>query len=222
MSERGVLGGEIPRVVPHPDFRAFLLYDPSKGEVSRAMRNRGVEVHLGKELTSTGDLFLSRLGTAAASERAIAAAEQIIEDEDSLQSKLIQVSVLAQDTLCGGKLDVAMKGVEMPSLLLAVPDTRVAGRESSLWRCLFQMRTLLHLLKEGVKLGEQGFLNYLHFATEKDLTFACFFSPNWRHETCFRSLCSSCTSTWTPRLGLAAFAPLLSEPRQSTYQIKHY
>ena len=126
-------------------------------------------MHLGRELTSTGDLFLSRLGSAAASERAIAAAEEIMEGEDSLQSKLIQVSVLAQDTLCGGKIEVAKKCVEMPSLLLAVPDTRLAGRESGLWRCLFQMRPLLHLIKEGVKLGVHGLLSYLHFATEKDL-----------------------------------------------------
>ena len=66
---------------------------------------------------------------------------------------------------------VAKKDVQMPSLLLAVPDTRLAGRESGLWRCLFQMRPLLHLLKEGVKLGEQGLLSYLHFATAKDLNF---------------------------------------------------
>ena len=34
-----------PRVVePHSDFRLFLVADPARGEVSRAMRNRGIEV----------------------------------------------------------------------------------------------------------------------------------------------------------------------------------
>ncbi|KAL8831495.1 MAG: hypothetical protein Q9191_000836 [Dirinaria sp. TL-2023a] len=36
-----------PRVVkPHPSFRLFLTMDPSHGELSRAMRNRSVELHL--------------------------------------------------------------------------------------------------------------------------------------------------------------------------------
>lgn len=36
-----------PRVItPHPDFRLFLTTDPKYGELSRAMRNRGVEVFL--------------------------------------------------------------------------------------------------------------------------------------------------------------------------------
>ncbi|KAJ4170034.1 AAA ATPase midasin [Fusarium falciforme] len=39
-------GGE-PRVVkPHPDFRIFLTMDPRYGELSRAMRNRAVEIHI--------------------------------------------------------------------------------------------------------------------------------------------------------------------------------
>ncbi|KAF9769272.1 hypothetical protein IL306_013319, partial [Fusarium sp. DS 682] len=39
-------GGE-PRVVrPHSDFRIFLTMDPRYGELSRAMRNRAVEIHI--------------------------------------------------------------------------------------------------------------------------------------------------------------------------------
>lgn len=37
-------GGRV--VVPHPGFRLILAYDPKHGEVSRAMRNRGVELFL--------------------------------------------------------------------------------------------------------------------------------------------------------------------------------
>ena len=43
-----------PRVIaPHPDFRLFLTFDPKHGEVSRAMRNRGIELFLLPE-RSTG------------------------------------------------------------------------------------------------------------------------------------------------------------------------
>ncbi|KAK5990072.1 Midasin [Cladobotryum mycophilum] len=36
-----------PRVVrPHPEFRIFLTMDPRYGELSRAMRNRAIEIHL--------------------------------------------------------------------------------------------------------------------------------------------------------------------------------
>jgi midasin len=40
----GAAGGRV--VVPHPNFRLILAYDPKHGEVSRAMRNRGVELYL--------------------------------------------------------------------------------------------------------------------------------------------------------------------------------
>ncbi|ODV78832.1 midasin [Suhomyces tanzawaensis NRRL Y-17324] len=38
-----------PRVIkPHPEFRLFLTVDPKYGELSRAMRNRGIEIFLDK------------------------------------------------------------------------------------------------------------------------------------------------------------------------------
>jgi len=46
VNECGLTNGE-PRIVrAHPSFRLFLSIDPRHGEVSRAMRNRGVEVFL--------------------------------------------------------------------------------------------------------------------------------------------------------------------------------
>ncbi|XP_054829779.1 midasin [Eublepharis macularius] len=46
MSERGVIDGVTPTVSPHPNFRLFLSMDPLHGEVSRAMRNRGIEIYI--------------------------------------------------------------------------------------------------------------------------------------------------------------------------------
>lgn len=46
INECGTRDGQ-PRVVrPHPEFRLFLAMDPRHGEVSRAMRNRGIEICL--------------------------------------------------------------------------------------------------------------------------------------------------------------------------------
>ncbi|KAL1208785.1 Midasin [Cardamine amara subsp. amara] len=46
INECGIINGEPVTVVPHPNFRLFLSVNPKFGEVSRAMRNRGVEVFM--------------------------------------------------------------------------------------------------------------------------------------------------------------------------------
>lgn len=38
--------GDISEITPHPHFRVFFTMDPKYGEISRAMRNRGVEISL--------------------------------------------------------------------------------------------------------------------------------------------------------------------------------
>ncbi|KAG9045124.1 hypothetical protein FS837_006982 [Tulasnella sp. UAMH 9824] len=44
LSERGLVNGEVQVLIPHSDFRLFMVTDPQHGELSRAMRNRGVEI----------------------------------------------------------------------------------------------------------------------------------------------------------------------------------
>ncbi|XP_065176268.1 midasin-like [Sycon ciliatum] len=46
IDERGLEDGEIVTVKPQPNFRLILSMDPKHGELSRAMRNRGIEVCL--------------------------------------------------------------------------------------------------------------------------------------------------------------------------------
>ncbi|CDU22202.1 related to MDN1-Huge dynein-related AAA-type ATPase (midasin) [Sporisorium scitamineum] len=46
ISERGVVDEKVPVVRPHPKFRVFMCLDPRHGELSRAMRNRGIEIAL--------------------------------------------------------------------------------------------------------------------------------------------------------------------------------
>ncbi|KAF5380682.1 hypothetical protein D9757_007075 [Collybiopsis confluens] len=52
LSERGFVNGEIQILKPHPDFRLFMTVDPQYGELSRAMRNRGVEISLISSLSA--------------------------------------------------------------------------------------------------------------------------------------------------------------------------
>ncbi|XP_015108995.1 midasin [Diachasma alloeum] len=47
IGERGTdSSGNVHTIKPHPNFRLFLTMDPNYGEISRAMRNRGVEIYL--------------------------------------------------------------------------------------------------------------------------------------------------------------------------------
>jgi midasin (ATPase involved in ribosome maturation) len=46
VNERGLVNGEVKVITPHPNFRIFLAMDPHNGEISRAMRNRGIEISL--------------------------------------------------------------------------------------------------------------------------------------------------------------------------------
>lgn len=57
MSEKGVtVDNEAEIVEKHENFRAFLTLDPKHGEISRAMRNRCIELSLVKEVYSENDL----------------------------------------------------------------------------------------------------------------------------------------------------------------------
>ena len=45
LSEKGSVGGSPEVIKPHENFRLFMTYDPKYGELSRAMRNRGLELY---------------------------------------------------------------------------------------------------------------------------------------------------------------------------------
>ncbi|KAI8927583.1 hypothetical protein BC831DRAFT_533163 [Entophlyctis helioformis] len=68
INERGLVDGEIKVITPHPDFRLFMAMDPVFGEVSRAMRNRAVEICI-DGFEDRGDparmLSVAKLATAA-------------------------------------------------------------------------------------------------------------------------------------------------------------
>ncbi|KNE73434.1 hypothetical protein AMAG_17591 [Allomyces macrogynus ATCC 38327] len=60
INERGMTdGGSFVVVEPHPNFRMFMTLDPKFGQISRAMRNRGIEVSLMDGQWSRDDVTLS-------------------------------------------------------------------------------------------------------------------------------------------------------------------
>lgn len=70
-----------PRIIkPHPDFRIFLTMDPRNGELSRAMRNRSVEIYL-DVVEIQSDFYLSK-----------------ITDIESTVARLAQASFLARNS----------------------------------------------------------------------------------------------------------------------------
>ncbi|XP_023209806.1 midasin-like [Centruroides sculpturatus] len=46
LSELGVIGEEVPVITPHPNFRLIFAMNPKNGEISPAMRNRGIEIYI--------------------------------------------------------------------------------------------------------------------------------------------------------------------------------
>ncbi|KAK7603581.1 hypothetical protein V9T40_003580 [Parthenolecanium corni] len=47
LGEKGVdYKGDLVTITPHPNFRLFFTMDPQRGEISRAMRNRGLEIFM--------------------------------------------------------------------------------------------------------------------------------------------------------------------------------
>jgi midasin (ATPase involved in ribosome maturation) len=61
LNERGLVDGQVAEIKPHPNFRIFFTMDPKFGDISRAMRNRGIEIAMTPIPTETGTVDLDRL-----------------------------------------------------------------------------------------------------------------------------------------------------------------
>lgn len=106
LNERGSVNGGIEVVRPHPNFRLFMVVDPQHGELSRAMRNRGVEVALvdpvSRTANSTKDpasVQAFRLGlTSARAEPEGPSPGARLTTQDSIHSMLLSHSILLTTT----------------------------------------------------------------------------------------------------------------------------
>ena len=101
LAERGPVDGEIQIIEPHPNFRLVMTLDPRNGELSRAMRNRGIEIAIIQEEGVDTDEDNTTISIAARTARdgAIAATEALqgLKAKEA-ESPLQQTAFLA-DTL---------------------------------------------------------------------------------------------------------------------------
>ena len=61
LNERGLIDGQVSEIVPHPNFRIFFTVDPKYGDISRAMRNRGIEIGMTALPTEAGSVDMVSL-----------------------------------------------------------------------------------------------------------------------------------------------------------------
>ena len=69
LNECGGEGGRARVVRPHPRFRLLMAVDPRHGELSRAMRNRGLEIHMGSESASADEAAAAAVAEAGLAPR---------------------------------------------------------------------------------------------------------------------------------------------------------
>lgn len=84
-----------PRIIkPHPDFRIFLTMDPRYGELSRAMRNRSVEIYL-DSVDIQLEFYLTRITDIESAVRRLAQANSVVRGSGNA----IQLATLTLDNL---------------------------------------------------------------------------------------------------------------------------
>ena len=163
VSERG----EAAAVGRHPGFRVFLLADPARGEISRAMRNRCVELWCGDSGLGGGDRQLlagALLGPAALSRAVKAQAAPLL--DGGLVSLSNRLALVRHDILTGGASETE-EGEEPagPAVLLgSLLSTRLASSDSALFSCLDQARPLTHLSHCRPDLTWLAVEQFLHYA----------------------------------------------------------
>ncbi|KAF7547787.1 hypothetical protein G7Z17_g7485 [Cylindrodendrum hubeiense] len=121
-------GGE-PRIVePHPEFRIFLTMDPRYGELSRAMRNRAVEIYIHNEPPKTEACF-NRVAGVESSLQRYNRSQQISEavsgetgSLDATQTALESLSITDLSLLPRYASNLPVQDAERPEFSQALED----------------------------------------------------------------------------------------------------
>ncbi|SJX65482.1 related to MDN1-Huge dynein-related AAA-type ATPase (midasin) [Sporisorium reilianum f. sp. reilianum] len=144
ISERGVVDGKVPVVRPHPNFRVFMCLDPRHGELSRAMRNRGIEIALlPQQGTASSDL--ERLVQLCGADSVLSA-----NSATSAQRALMDASLHAQ---------LVQRGLEDRDVLDADTSLTARHRDAAIWTASQLMLTNASLALAALPLflaGVQG------------------------------------------------------------------
>lgn len=94
VNERILADGSPMVVVPHKDFRLFLTMDPKHGELSRAMRNRGVELFLSRDCEIQEPSILNSTSSSANLWSSIVASTKLYEVHKYGESRYVAEAVL--------------------------------------------------------------------------------------------------------------------------------
>jgi len=125
VSECGMRDGE-PRVITaHPGFRLFLALDPRRGDVSRAMRNRGVEVFL---MPSEGGAAHAKIG------KELALLPPVDDDDDVDGVVELAVPVATGSGSAGASANAPEVALALPSPLALPP-----ARHTAVWLTYFTL-----------------------------------------------------------------------------------
>lgn len=142
LNERGPVDGSIQVLKPHPDFRLFMSVDTQYGELSRAMRNRGLEVAL-LPPTFDGD-------------------RDMLRDFVRLPYRDIQFQDGAEEVSVPVRYELIRRGCSVLELLAATNESVVEIPPSQLIddSGSDSLITLLPILRTG---GPKAHLSLLHF-----------------------------------------------------------
>lgn len=162
LHERGVVHGEVETITPHPNFRLFMCVDTHFGELSRAMRNRGVEIALVNLPTAEDDkritdfiripssphqtvanlhdvsryAFLSRSGTVATHEEPILSqlpASTRLLQEDSNSSAMLDLLLSLQRSSAEAEVYAATYSVQPSQIFLSLRFIRSSPSALARW-----------------------------------------------------------------------------------------
>ena len=173
VSERGVLDGQIPEVTPHPDFRVFMLYDPSRGDISRAMRNRGVEIYVPAsqevQLSSSDKIGLvsTYLSSALPSDATVGQSLGI-DHLKGLKDFTEKVSILGLQSLsgCPPDEDAGEQGSLEQRLCWLLSSSNICSLFPNLAEVCFRLLPVIEFSKdeELLRISFNYFLNFLRNA----------------------------------------------------------
>ena len=126
LAERGPVDGEIQVIFPHADFRLVMTLDPRHGELSRAMRNRGIEIALLESLAAPTVEDQQRISTAARLEVSSSLPESLLASTALLQSDPIIV-----DSTASSSLQLPSNSITEPAFSPIVSATLIDATESA-------------------------------------------------------------------------------------------
>jgi hypothetical protein len=162
INERGLINGEVPTIRPHPNFRIFFTMDPANGEISRAMRNRGVEICLGLQHTDSSD---TRKLVEAAGQIGSALATKMMAFHATLvkksQRSASQLASSIRDLLnwAGLALEQVQRGRVLPSSLqLAMEEVYVRSKRQASERHLIQSLFTEHFQGFSIEFKRESML----------------------------------------------------------------